>query len=119
MKSTAKNSKKTGRSRRQTSHSGASSLLNNLALVHVVEAEYRGGHRVWLRFNDGLEGEVDLVQELSGGVFEPLRDEAYFASFVVDETLTWPNGADFAPEFLYDLVLNAARPRRTRARQSG
>ena len=35
-------------------------------LVHVVEARYRGDHRVWLKFNDGLEGEVDLSAELSG-----------------------------------------------------
>ena len=80
-------------------------------LVHVVEASYRGGHRVWLKFNDGLEGEVDLASELTGEVFEPLRDTAYFASSRVDETLTWPNGADFAPEFLHDLVRDANRTR--------
>jgi hypothetical protein len=33
-----------------------------------------GGHRVWLRFDDGLEGEIDLAGELRGEVFEPLRD---------------------------------------------
>ena len=80
-------------------------------LVHVVEAGYRGGHRVWLKFNDCLEGEVDLASELGGEVFEPLRDTAYFASFRVDGTLTWPNGADFAPEFLHDLVRDANQTR--------
>src|SRR5947208_12215151 len=47
-------------------------------LVHVVEARYRGDHRVWLKFDDGLEGEVDLGSELRGEVFEHLRDKSYF-----------------------------------------
>ena len=80
-------------------------------LTHVLEASYRGGHRVWLKFNDGLEGEVDLSAELSGEVFQPLRDPVYFAVFRVDHTLNWPNGADFAPEFLHDLVREANRAR--------
>ncbi len=80
-------------------------------LVHVVEARYRGYQRVWLKFNDGLEGEVDLASELRGEVFEPLRDTAYFAAFRVEQTLTWPNGADFAPEFLHELVREANRTR--------
>lgn len=80
-------------------------------LVHVTQAEHRGGHRVWLRFNDGLEGEIDLSTALRGPVFEPLRDPAYFAEFRVDDTLTWPNGADYAPEFLYERVLELRRAR--------
>ena len=76
-------------------------------LVHVVEAEHRSGHRVWIRFNDGLEGEIDLASDLEGPAFQPLRDPEYFSRFVLDDTLTWPNGADFAPEFLHDRVLEA------------
>jgi hypothetical protein len=75
--------------------------------IRVLEAEYRGDHRVWLRFDDGSVGEVDLSPELGGQVFEPLRDPAYFAGFTVDETLMWPNGADFAPEFLHAQVKRA------------
>ena len=70
----------------------------------IVEARYAGGYRVWLRFADGVEGEVDLEKELWGEVFEPLRDRTTFGNFQLDEeldTLVWPNGADFAPEFLY------------------
>ena len=63
-----------------------------------------GGFRVWLRFNDGLQGDVDLAEDLWGEVFEPLRERSYFAGFVVNDTLTWPNGADFAPEFLHQRV---------------
>jgi hypothetical protein len=79
-------------------------------LAHVVEAHYVGGHRVWLRFNDGLEGEVDLAAALHGPIFEPLLDVAYFAAFTLDRTLTWPNGADFAPESLYRRVLRGRAP---------
>lgn len=70
-------------------------------LISVIEAKHLGRYRVWLKFSDGEEGEADLAGELWGEVFEPLRDPAFFASFSVDETLVWPNGADFAPEFLY------------------
>lgn len=74
---------------------------------HVMEARYVGGYVIWLRFRDGTAGEVDLSRELWGEVFEPLRDPAYFGTFTVDpegHTLVWPNGADFAPEFLHDAV---------------
>jgi hypothetical protein len=72
-------------------------------LPHIVEGRYITGHTVWLRFSDGAEGEVDLANELYGPVFEPLRNIEVFREFVVHpelRTLVWPNGADFAPEFL-------------------
>jgi hypothetical protein len=100
--SIASNSSATGSALPMQNSSNGSSPSNDEPFVHVVEARHRGGHRVWLRFDDGLEGELDLAGELSGGVFEPLKDPAVFRGFVVDETLVWPNGADFAPEFLHD-----------------
>ena len=69
----------------------------------IIEARHVSGHTLWLRFSDGVEGEVDLGAELYGEVFEPLRDLSYFQSFQVHPELkivVWPNGADFAPEFL-------------------
>jgi hypothetical protein len=75
-----------------------------LDLLRVIAADYLGGYRVHLRFSDGVEGDVDLGTELWGEVFEPLRDTEYFSRFVVEETLVWPNGADFAPEFLHAKV---------------
>lgn len=71
-------------------------------MLDVVEARYVRGHTVWLKFEDGAEGEVDLSAELRGPVFEPLRDPEYFKRFTVSPdlgTICWPNGADFAPEF--------------------
>jgi hypothetical protein len=70
-------------------------------IPHVIEAKHLGGHQVWLKFDDGASGEVDLSNELDGPVFEPLRDVEFFSRFVVRyNTLSWENGADFAPEFL-------------------
>jgi hypothetical protein len=74
-------------------------------IVRVTDANLVRDFVVWLRFNDGSEGEVDLSDELDGPVFEPLRDPKLFAQFRLDRelnTLVWPNGADFAPEFLHE-----------------
>jgi hypothetical protein len=79
----------------------------DLPLVNVVEMRLVGAHELWLRFSDGAAGAVDLRAELDGVVFEPLRDPAYFARAVLNpdlRTVTWPNGADFAPEFLRSLL---------------
>jgi hypothetical protein len=76
-------------------------------MPRLIEARYVRGFVLWLRFSDGSEGEVDLAGELSGPIFEPLRDPAYFRSFQLDpefHTIVWPNGADIAPEFLYERV---------------
>jgi len=73
----------------------------------VIEARYVSGYIVWLRFRDGTAGEIDLEPAFRGPVFEPLRDPAYFRQFRIDadfDTLVWPNGADFDPEFLYDNI---------------
>jgi hypothetical protein len=80
-------------------------------LVWVTEARHAGGYRIWLRFNDGVAGEVDLESRLFGEVFEPLRDPELFRQVRLEpelDTVVWPNGADFAPEFLHDLVVRGA-----------
>lgn len=71
----------------------------------IESAEYVTGHAIRLRFADGTEGIVDLKDELWGEVFEPLKDPATFRNFRLDpelNTVTWPSGADLAPEFLYE-----------------
>jgi hypothetical protein len=71
-------------------------------LPQVVKAEYRGGHRIRLAFNDGSEKTVDFRPWLTGPIFEPLKDEEYFRQFFLEAgTMSWPNGADIAPETLY------------------
>ncbi len=75
--------------------------------LHVTDASYLSEHRVWLEFNDGTVGEVDLGGELSGEIFEPLNDLETFRVFKIHKelnTIVWANGADFAPEFLHELL---------------
>lgn len=72
--------------------------------LHVTEARYINNYQVELRFNNGRQGIADLTSALNGPMFEPLKDLAEFAKIRVDaelETVVWPNGADFAPEYLY------------------
>ena len=76
-------------------------------MPRLVEARFVRDYVLWLRFSDGSRGEVDLAEELDGPVFEPLRDPLYFRSFVLHpelHTVVWPNGADLAPEFLYERI---------------
>ncbi len=71
----------------------------------VVEARYLHGYTIHVRFADGTGGDLDLKQELYGEVFEPLKDPNVFREFYIHSefhTLCWPNGADLAPEFLYE-----------------
>lgn len=80
-------------------------------LPRVAEAHYLGGFAIRIRFSDGAEGDVDLTDELHGPVFEPLKDPEYFRQFSIHpelRTLVWPNGADFAPEFLRSVMRIAA-----------
>ncbi len=75
-------------------------------IIHVTQVQVVGSHSLDLEFDNGVRKRVNLRRELYGPVFEPLRDPAYFAKVYVDSdsrTVTWPNGADFAPDFLYAL----------------
>ena len=79
--------------------------------VHVEEAKYLSDYRVWVRFNDGAVGEVDLADELWGPVFEPLRDLEQFKKLTVRyHTISWESGADFAPEFLREKLAQPVDP---------
>ena len=75
-------------------------------MLHVKAAKYLTGFKLWVAFDDGTDGEVDLKGVLNGPVFEPLRNLDTFKKVAVDpelETIVWPNGADLAPEFLKKL----------------
>jgi hypothetical protein len=71
----------------------------------ITNAKYVENYKLYLHFSDGSEGEIDLEPELTGEIFEPLKDISFFKKFSVNHevhTLVWPNGADFAPEYLYE-----------------
>ena len=74
-------------------------------ILHVVDVKYVRDYVIWVKFNDGIDGEVDLSAELEGEVFGLLKDKVLFKTIKVDsllQTIVWDNGADLAPEFLYD-----------------
>jgi uncharacterized protein DUF2442 len=63
-------------------------------------------YRLDVAFDDGVQGVVSLKDRLFGPVFEPLRDRALFLQVFVDEfgAVGWPNGADLAPDALYQQI---------------
>lgn len=75
-------------------------------MLHIKSAKYISHYTLWLEFDDGTSGEVNLENTLIGAVFQPLKDVNMFSKVFVDpelETVVWPNGADLAPEFLKEL----------------
>ena len=72
-------------------------------LPNVVRAKYDAEFRILVTFNDGTVAMVDFRKWLFGPVFEPLKKVEYFRRFFIDGgTVAWPNGADIAPETLYE-----------------
>ena len=72
--------------------------------LHVSDAKYIKDYKINIIFNNGRKGIVDLADSLDGPVFEPLKNTSLFSQVYVDkelETITWPNGADLAPEYLF------------------
>jgi hypothetical protein len=80
-------------------------------ILRISKARVCGPHSLRLSFSDGTNKQVNVSSLLDGPIFDPLRDPAYFALMTLDPvcgTVVWPNGADFAPEALYDLEVEAA-----------
>jgi hypothetical protein len=72
--------------------------------LEVSDAKYLGDYKINLVFNNGETKTVDLSDKLIGKVFEPLKDKNYFQLFTIKyNTIEWSNGADFAPEYLYEI----------------
>lgn len=76
--------------------------------IEVKKAEYLDGYKIKLLFNNGETKVVDLGSSLNGIVFEPLKNLDYFKNFAIKfNTIEWENGADFAPEYLYEIGVAA------------
>lgn len=81
--------------------------------LHVKAVMYLHDYVLRIEFNNGTVKDVDLSGELDGQVFEPLRERSFFQSVYVNpdtETIEWSNGADFAPEFLFEIGIPVAMP---------
>ena len=75
-------------------------------IIHITNAKVVGSHSLELTFDNGVQKRINLRPELYGPIIEPLRDPSYIAEAFVDpdsRTVAWPNGADFAPDFLYQM----------------
>ena len=77
-------------------------------LKDIIEVYYVKEHKLLLRFEDGVQGSVDVAALVTfTGVFAPLRDERYFAQVQINPesgTICWPNGADLDPDVLYATI---------------
>jgi len=77
---------------------------NTNELLWVTKAEYVDEYKLLLTFNNNVTKLVDLKNSLYGEVFEPLKDIENFKQFELsDWTVEWYNGADLAPEYLFEL----------------
>jgi uncharacterized protein YkvS len=85
-------------------------------MIWVVNAEWVGGYKVFVEFNDGIDGTIDLREKLNSDhrqIVRDLLDIDKFKTVKVDyDTLCWENGVDFAPEYLYEKIIAGIRSRR-------
>lgn len=80
--------------------------MSHNGILRIKAASVCGPFSLQVTFSDGVSKRVNVRSLLRGPVMNPLTDETYFARVTLDKlsgTVTWPNGADFAPEALYDL----------------
>jgi len=78
----------------------------------VVKIAYKGDYTYGIAFDNGVSGDVDFSNYMDKGpIFEPLRKKAFFKkAFIEGGTISWPNGADVAPETLYEKINRSYNP---------
>lgn len=77
----------------------------------ILKVTVLKGYQLFIEFDDGIRGEIDLSERLFGPMFEPLRDPEVFSRVGLDEfgAICWPNGADLAPDALYQQLFDKQR----------
>ena len=84
----------------------------------VVDAKYLTDYKIQVEFDNGEERTVDCERFLAGEIFQPLKDQEYFKKFFIDGwSISWPNGADIAPEMLYGAEVVQLTRKRKRSRR--
>ena len=71
-------------------------------LLTITDVEYLGDYTLLCSFNNGQRHKVDLTPLLAYPAFADLRDKGNFIQFGLDHTIFWANGADIAPEYLFE-----------------
>lgn len=86
-------------------------LATILGMIKILEAKAKPGHRLWLRFADGVEGEVDLTNLAGKGVFKAWEDPEVFANVSVERgrSVAWGEGIDLRADSLY-LEITGKKP---------
>lgn len=80
---------------------------------YLIAAQWLENYKVLVTFDDHVQKTVDLEGQLDGPIFEPLKDVEYFKTVHLDsdiETIVWDNGANIAPEFLYQIGTTVGVP---------
>jgi hypothetical protein len=85
-------------------------------LIDIIEVKVLKEYRLYLRFENGISGEVDIAELISfEGIFAPLKDKNYFSKVYVNHdlgTICWENGADLSPAYLYAHLIQVRSPAR-------
>ena len=90
-------------------------------LPQVIEAKYLSDFTIDTTFDDGTKKTINFFHWLNGPIFKPLKNKSYFKNFFIDGgTISWPNGADIAPETLYsaDAVILTDNNKKVRTRKA-
>lgn len=80
----------------------------------VVKIAYRDDYVFHVEFDDGVAGDIDFQEYVNKGpVFFPLESKDFFKRAVIEGgTISWPNGADIAPETLYEKIMGDIEQKR-------
>jgi hypothetical protein len=77
-------------------------------MVWVVKSELMENYKVYIEFNDGVSGVIDFHDKFQNDHREIIRElldlEKFNTVKIMLDTICWDNGADFAPEYLYDQI---------------
>ena len=91
-------------------------------MIWVTKAKHDQDYKIDISFNDGKSGTIDLYKFIfqdKRPIFEALKDKDCFQNFSVDmDTIVWPNGADLAPEFLYELLETSTAAQKVSSKKS-
>lgn len=81
--------------------------------MHLIKnVEYLNRYKLLLTFEDNSIKSVDLKDHLDGEIFTPLKDSEYFKTVSLNtdiDTIVWKNGADFSPDFLYEIGIEESK----------